>query len=61
MLIPNYFKTRAASSDALQAKYDYIRDNMFGGIEFENLNDLVVPETYTVPTTVGAVGRTGRC
>lgn len=61
MMVPNYFKSRAAASTILQAKYDYIRDNMFGGIEFENLNDLVVPKTYTVPNTLSefSSGRSG--
>jgi hypothetical protein len=36
VLFPEYFRSRAANSVALQAKYDYVRDNLFGGNEFEN-------------------------
>ncbi len=50
IVLPEYFRLRAASSATLQAKYDYIRNNMFGGVEFENPH-LTIPANYVFPTT----------
>jgi hypothetical protein len=36
MLFPEYLRARAGRSTILQNKYDFVRDTMFGGVEFEN-------------------------
>ncbi len=51
ILLPEYFRLRAAGSTSLRAKYDYIKARMFGGVEFQNPN-LVVASNYVTPSTV---------
>jgi hypothetical protein len=36
IMFPGFFRARAAQNARLQAKYDYVRTNLFGGVEFRN-------------------------
>jgi len=38
ILVPEYFRERMKNSEILEEKYNYIKDNIFGGVEFENPN-----------------------
>jgi hypothetical protein len=48
IMVPEYFRYRAQNSTILQAKYDYIKNNLFNGVEFSNLQ-LVGETNYIVP------------
>lgn len=37
IVFPEYFRTRASANLKLQARYDYIKTEIFGGVEFRNL------------------------
>ena len=52
LLVPEYFRQRASSSDLLARKYAYIRDELFGGIEFET-DYLSNGTTYDAPDKIG--------
>lgn len=52
ILTPEYFRERMKNSALLRAKYDYIRDNIFGGIEFENLNLKSISD-FEFPDVIG--------
>lgn len=36
ILLPEYFRERMKNSSALEKKYNYIKNNIFSGVEFEN-------------------------
>jgi hypothetical protein len=38
MVFPEYFRVRAQANAGLRAKYEYVKNNMFGGTEFQNTN-----------------------
>lgn len=54
MLFPEFFRTRMVQSPILAGKYDYIRTNIFGGVEFENPN-LQINKEYTLPSSSGFI------
>jgi len=52
VLFPEYFRTKAAASARLRARYDYVKNEIFGGVEFRNTS--VAPQSFDGEMTPGS-------
>jgi hypothetical protein len=59
VLLPEYFRYHAGFSAALKARYDYIKNNIFKGKEFSNLNLISMTSFPWLPATTGNVDLLG--
>ncbi len=54
VVFPEYFRSKAALNAKLKARYDYVKTEIFGGVEFRNLalenQALVDADTNTIPS-----------
>ena len=49
-MFPEYFRRVAGANSKLRARYDYVRTQLFGGMEFENHSVAAQSNNLTQPT-----------
>jgi len=57
IMFPEYFRRVAGANSRLQARYDYVKTQLFGGVEFENRAVAPQANALTQPVTMTSLCR----